>query len=100
MAGLKDAAKSWKTWGVIVSALVATIVLFEKAQPYVEGYAAKQLREEVMALKVAQYETKREVIARLDSFEVMLAEMKTKVDKDLILATIKAVREAEVVSAP
>jgi hypothetical protein len=100
VADLPKIAKSWKAWGITVSAIVATLVLIEKAQPYVEGYGTRELRKEVRALKVSQYELKRDVIERLDRFEIMLAEMKLTADKELIKATIEAVRRSELARTP
>lgn len=95
MAGAKEMAKSWKTWATIAGAIITTIVLFEKAQPYVEGYAAKELAKEVMDLKVQVYDLKKDVNEGFARMEIIMAENEHKMDKELIKATIEAVRNTD-----
>ncbi len=95
MADVPEIAKSWKAWGAVVAAIIGTIVLIEKAQPYIEAYSTQKTETQIQSLHVSQLEMKKEILAILDVMRDDIQEMKTKVDKDLILATIEAVRKAE-----
>lgn len=87
-----------------MAAIVSTILVIEKAQPYIEGYAAKALKEEVQELKVHFYELKISQEKGFARLEALMAEAEHELDKDLIQATIqatiKAVRDEELARTP
>ncbi len=103
MPELPKIAKSWKAWGVIAGAIVATLVLIEKAQPYVEAYATRKTQQQLTAIQIMQQSSKQEILTILEVLREEIQTVKTQVDKDLILATIEAVearRRAEIVRTP
>ncbi len=95
MAEVPGIAKSWKAWGAVVAAIIGTIVLIEKAKPYISAYTNEAIESRLQDLQVSQYEMKKEIFSILDDIRDDIQDMKTKVDKDLIMATIEAVRKSE-----
>jgi len=91
--------KSWKTWSIVVGAIVATIVLIEKSQPYIESYSTRSTNAKLENLAANQYKMKHEILARLDRLEESMSEKKYEMDKDLIREIVTAVQESKLANS-
>lgn len=103
MAELPAITKSWKAWGVMVSAIVATLILIEKAQPYFESYATRKTQQQLTDIQIMQQSNKQEIMSLLALLREEIQTVKTQINKDLILTTIEAVeakRRAELARNP
>lgn len=85
--------RPWVKWSGIVGAIVVTLVLLEKAQPYVEGYATKQTNEKLMMLAKNQDSMKAGFKNEIRELEGRLEKKADENNRELVKMLILALNK-------